>query len=255
MRSIEARLLALAEDVIGLTDLDEFRVGLLEALRRAVPSDYASLNDLGPEPDDATVIGIPEPALTPESLEAFVRHRDENPIARYFARTRDGRANRFSDLITRRELRALALCQHVYAPLGIEHQIAFTLPTSPNRLLAVALIRTDHNYTNRERELLNRARPLLIQAFRKRDRPARAADQAHTHTRRDRHDQRADQRRAHRPRSADHPPARARPIHTRHRHHPEHQPPHRRQHLERCFGKLDVNTQSTAAAKAWALSD
>ena len=85
-----------------------------------VPSDYASLNDLGPEPDDATAIGIPEPALTPESLEAFVRHRDENPTARYFARTRDGR----------RELRALALYQQVYAPLRIQHQIAFTPPGS-----------------------------------------------------------------------------------------------------------------------------
>jgi hypothetical protein len=51
--------------VIGLTDLDEFRTGLLEALRRAAPSDYASLNDLGFEPDDATVIGIPDPPSRP----------------------------------------------------------------------------------------------------------------------------------------------------------------------------------------------
>ena len=255
MRSIEARLLALAEDVIGLTDLDEFRTGLLEALRRAVPSEYASLNDLGPEPDDATVIGIPEPALTPESVEAFVRHREENPIARYFARTRDGRAYRFSDLITRRELRALALYQQVYAPLGIEHQIAFTLPTSPNRLLAVALSRTEHNYTNRERELLNRARPLLIQTFRNAiaqhelqtkltrtrdgtdmtdalinagltDREAQIINQlAHGQSKRD--------------------IATTLNISTR----------TVAKHLERCFGKLDVNTQSTAAAKAWALSD
>jgi hypothetical protein len=48
-------------------------------------------------------------------LEALVRHRHENPIAQHYARTRDGRAYRFSDLITRRELRALALYQQVYA--------------------------------------------------------------------------------------------------------------------------------------------
>ena len=166
MSSTEAALLSLAEDVIGLTDLGEFRTGLLEALCRVVPSEYASLNDLGPGPDDATVIGIPEPALTRESVEAFVRYRHENPIARHFARTQDGRAYRFSDLISRRELRGLALYEQVYAPLGIQHQIAFTLQSSPNRLLAVALSRTHRNYTIRERELLNRARPVLIQAFR-----------------------------------------------------------------------------------------
>ena len=38
------RLVALLEEVIGTTGLDEFHHGLLRGLQRAVPADWASLN-------------------------------------------------------------------------------------------------------------------------------------------------------------------------------------------------------------------
>ena len=106
------------------------------------------------------------PPAKEDLLERFARHRHENPIMNHHLQTGDGRAYRFSDLIGRRELRRLALYREVYAPLGVEHQIAFTLPSGRGRLLAVALSRGTRNYTNAERDLLNRARPMLIQAFR-----------------------------------------------------------------------------------------
>ena len=40
---MEAQALAIAEDVIGVTDLHDFRLALLRALMREVPSDWASL--------------------------------------------------------------------------------------------------------------------------------------------------------------------------------------------------------------------
>lgn len=162
--ALTTKLVVLIEDVLGLTELNEFRFGLLDALGRAIPSDYASLNDLGSAPDDVVVVSIPSPA--PDLLEAFARHRHENPIMNHHLRTGDGRAYRFSDLISRRELQRLALYREVYVPLGVEHQIAFTLPSDRGRLLAVALSRGRRDYTGGERDLLNRARPILIQAFR-----------------------------------------------------------------------------------------
>ena len=44
------RLLYLIGEVIGLLELDEFRPGLIRALRAAVPADWIALNDLGPTP-------------------------------------------------------------------------------------------------------------------------------------------------------------------------------------------------------------
>jgi ATP/maltotriose-dependent transcriptional regulator MalT len=133
--------------------------------------------------------------------------------------------------------------------------IAFTLSTSPNRLLAVALSRTRRNYTNRERELLNRARPLLIQALRN----AIAHDELQTELARTRDGTGMTEALI-----AAGPTDREAQI--------IHQLAHGRskhgiagalsisqrtvaKHLERCYRKLNVNSQSAAAAKAWDLSE
>jgi DNA-binding CsgD family transcriptional regulator len=161
---MEEKVLAIAEEVIGITDLAEFRLATLHALMREIPSEWASLNDLGPDPDDVAVVVIPEPPA--ELFKLYVEHRDENPIAAYNRRTHDGRAMRFCDLVERQELEALPLYQLVYRPMRVCYQMAFTLPTGPDRLLAIVLSREDPEYTDLERDVLNRARPLLISAFR-----------------------------------------------------------------------------------------
>jgi hypothetical protein len=51
------RVLEIVEDVVGVGDLDDFRLALLRSLMRVVPSDWASLNDLGPNPGEEQVLG------------------------------------------------------------------------------------------------------------------------------------------------------------------------------------------------------
>jgi DNA-binding CsgD family transcriptional regulator len=157
-------LLSLVGDAQGLLGLGEFRHGLLEALGRVVPADWISLNDIGPEPE-STVVVI-EPPFPPEDHELFAGLAHQNPLIERFARTGDGRAYRFSDVVSADELHALELYRRFYGPIGLEHQIAFTLPHPPARLLGVALSRRDRDFTDRERDLLDRARPFLIQAYR-----------------------------------------------------------------------------------------
>ena len=161
--TIEASLLELLGELTGLLELDEFRPGLLRALRRAVPADWISLNDLALDPE-STVVLI-EPSLPPEAHALYARHAAENPLVARYQRTRDGRAYRFSDICTPKELHATALYQAFYGPIGLEYQIAFTLPHAADRLLAIALSRRDHDFTDHERALLDRARPFLIQAY------------------------------------------------------------------------------------------
>jgi DNA-binding CsgD family transcriptional regulator len=160
----DRRLLELIGDMQGLLELHEFRHELLPALRRAVPCDWASLNDIGPDPETLVIVAEPEPPA--EVVPVFARLAHENPLVAYYASTRDGRALRFSDLVTRRQLHALAIYKQVYRRLGVEFQIAFNLPHTPDRILGVALSRGDRDFTDRERELLETARPFLIQAYR-----------------------------------------------------------------------------------------
>ncbi|MCW3032008.1 MAG: hypothetical protein QOK19_432 [Solirubrobacteraceae bacterium] len=158
----DARLLELIGDVCGLLDIDELRHGLLDALHRALPSDYISLNDIGPGPLDVVALMTPD---VPELLQAWVRNAHQNPLLQQYQRTLDGRAMRFSDVCTAEQLHGLALYREVYEPLGVEHQMAFTLPAGPRRVLAVALSRRESDYSDAERDLADRARPFLIQAY------------------------------------------------------------------------------------------
>jgi DNA-binding CsgD family transcriptional regulator len=159
----EGLLLELMGDVCGLLDIEELRHGLLDGLHRLLPSDYVSLNDVGARPEN--IVSIIQPDAPPQMLEIWKRHAHENPLLRYYLRTLDGRAHRFSDVIPYAELHELALYRELYAPMGVEHQLAFTLPAGPDRVLAIALSRGGRDYSACERELANRARPFLIQAY------------------------------------------------------------------------------------------
>src|SRR6476661_6287967 len=96
---MDAKVLALVEDVVGLTDLDEFRAGLLDALWRTVRCDWISLNDVGPDPSDYAALVKPD-AAPPELLARFPAYMHQNPVIRHVAETQDGRAWRISDFIT-----------------------------------------------------------------------------------------------------------------------------------------------------------
>jgi DNA-binding CsgD family transcriptional regulator len=162
--SSDALLLELVGELQGVLELGEFRDTLIAALRRTVPSDWVSLNGLGPEPGDVWFVAVPRaPAAM---IEPFQRLAHQNPLVRRYLRTRDGRAYRFSDVVSQAELHALDLYREVYVPLGVEHQIALTLPSRPGHVLGIALSRGARDYSDAERDLLNRARPYLIQAYR-----------------------------------------------------------------------------------------
>jgi DNA-binding CsgD family transcriptional regulator len=157
-------LLELIGEVQGANDVAEFRDCLLPAVRRAVPCDWISLNDIGPEPQD--VVAVAEPPLPIEDHALWAALAHENPLIERFGRTADGRAYRFSDVVSPEQLHATTLYREFYRPLGIEFQMAFTLPHGPGRLLGVALSRREFDFEDAERALLDRARPFLIQSYR-----------------------------------------------------------------------------------------
>jgi DNA-binding CsgD family transcriptional regulator len=161
---IDKRVLSLLGELIGLLELDELSYGLMRALREVVPSEYCAIHEL--PADLPHTVSLTDPPTQPADHSLFARLAPQNPIAEYFLRTRDGRAMRFSDLITRRELHQLELYRELYKQLGVEYQIAFTLPSGAERILGVALSRTKRDFTAAERDLLNVARPYLIQTYR-----------------------------------------------------------------------------------------
>lgn len=148
-------------------DLTEFRRSMLRGLRELVPCAIATYNEV--EPASMRAIAVVEPeeaAIWADPNGALARVSDSHPLIQRYARTRDGRAYKMSDLVSAEELRATALWREAFEPLGLNHQIAFALPSQPTIVIGVALSRVRPDFSERDRNMLNLARPHLIQAYR-----------------------------------------------------------------------------------------
>jgi ATP/maltotriose-dependent transcriptional regulator MalT/DNA-binding SARP family transcriptional activator len=157
--------LELLGEIHDAGDLDELRRLLVPAIRRLAPADWTSYNEMGP--DGRPVVWLTDPEVPSDLLEAWQRLGHTNPLVERYIQTRDGRPYRFSDVIEQAELEQLPLYREFYLPLGIRHQIAFTLPAPEGITIAVVLSRNNPDFTDRERALLDFARPYIIQAYRK----------------------------------------------------------------------------------------
>jgi DNA-binding CsgD family transcriptional regulator len=155
-------LLELVGEAYSFEDLTQFRSGVLDALIRMVPSDRVGYNEIAS--DETFAVMIPE--FDPSVLPTFTALAHENPLIRRFQRTGDGRPYRISDLMDRKSFHGTALYKEFYRHMGIENQVAFSLPSRPQLLVGLALTRERKDYSDREVQLLALARPHLMQAYR-----------------------------------------------------------------------------------------
>lgn len=145
---------------VELRDLPEFRAHAVALVRELVPCESASYNELRPGAG-AIVVADPAGWLTAETAEIFDRLAGENPLIAHYARTGDGQPVRFSDFLSRRRLHRLALYDELYRPMGVEHQIAFVLPSPPGEVVGIALNRRRHDFTGEEAAMLDLLRAPL----------------------------------------------------------------------------------------------
>jgi DNA-binding CsgD family transcriptional regulator len=155
-------LLELVGEAYGFEDLAAYRRGILEIITRVVPCDRVGYNEITPQESFAITLPEFDPRLLPKSAELIY----ENPLIERFERTRDGRPYRISDMIDQQTFHGLALYQQIYRRIGVEWQVAFTLPARAPLIVGIALTRTRHDFTDREVQLLALARPHLMQAYR-----------------------------------------------------------------------------------------
>jgi DNA-binding SARP family transcriptional activator len=162
-RDYEAAL-ALIGDINGAEDIADLRAILLATLPSLVPATHVAYSEI--LADGRPGVTVVDPDIPDELKEAWDRLAQTNPLFQRYLQTQDGRPYRFSDVIARDELRAMPLYQELYGSLGIEHQIAFTLPAPRGLTVGIVLSRGAPDFSERERALLDLARPHIIQAYR-----------------------------------------------------------------------------------------
>jgi DNA-binding CsgD family transcriptional regulator len=155
-------LLELVGEAYSFEDLTGFRSGVLELLNRVVPADRVAYNEIGP--DEALAVMIPE--YDASLMPRFAALAHENPLIARYQRTGDGRPYRISDMISRQAFHATALYREFYRPMGVEAQVAFSLPSRPQLVVGLALTRQEEDFSDHEVRLLALARPHLMQAYR-----------------------------------------------------------------------------------------
>lgn len=143
-------------------DSDAFRRHVLEELPRLVPTTMISYNDISAEGDPLLLLDPPD-AWTDQRARDFVRLAGEHPLIAHYQRTGDPRPMKISDVMGRREFRRTELYRTVYGPMGVEYQMAVTLPAAPGAIVGIALNRDRRDFGERDRAMLALLRPHLAQ--------------------------------------------------------------------------------------------
>jgi DNA-binding NarL/FixJ family response regulator len=167
MEQLSARdlrtVLEVARELGTVGDVDRFRARLLSQLKRLVSYDIASWNVVSPVSREAQISAVdPLDCRQDHDEEILGAHLHQNPLV---AATATGNVRKFSDFLSLRQLHRLELYDVVYRRLGVEHQIAFVLPAPRASVIGVALNRNRSDFSERDRSILEAAKPMVIQAY------------------------------------------------------------------------------------------
>ena len=143
---------------------DPFPASVLVALSRLIPSDACVGYQEADVSDGVSVIELLEVVGAPPSPDeeaAFQTLGWQNPM-HCRLHSQSDKILRLSDLLTRRQRRALAWDAAVWRPHGIDDALRMWLPARPGRAISIYVERSGKNYTLRELALFTLLRPHLI---------------------------------------------------------------------------------------------
>ena len=154
-------------DRVGAVDgIEAFAREVVDGLGAVIPADVVAWNEVDPSAPRAAYVTNPIEANFEGSEAALERHIAEHPLIRYHVEQRDGRALKLTDFVSVRQLRHTGLYSELFRPVGVERQIAATLPTLPPLIVGICLMRSGRDFCEDERRTLDLLRPSLGNAFR-----------------------------------------------------------------------------------------
>jgi DNA-binding CsgD family transcriptional regulator len=162
-------LLDVAAAVAAVRDPDEFARVVPVLVPELVASDATSLNDVDPAARVVRAVVMPESFRIPvESAQALEELAGQHPLIRHMSETGDGSAIKISDFWSVPQWHDSEVYARVYAPMGVEHQMALSLPARRPVVIGLALNRVTggSDFSERDRAVLDRLRPHLAQSWR-----------------------------------------------------------------------------------------
>lgn len=146
-------------------DLDAFASKVLGLLARLVRSEVTSYNEVNPARGRVVWKVEPLDAEFPEAKKVFEAHMAEHPLIAHYYSTGDPRTLKLSDFVSLRELRSLGIYQDCYHLIGVDRQLAVTVPGPRSLVVGITVNRKGRDFSEADRMMLTQLRPHLIQAY------------------------------------------------------------------------------------------
>ncbi len=173
------RLLTLLPTLYASQSLEKFPRHALSWIRYLIDADSVAFNVVDHTRQEVAV--EIDPAVTAfqngDFESAAGANIDQHPLIAHFERTREARALRLSDFVTRRELHRRRIYRETLRPLRIEYLLAAPfIDSDTDNHIALSLSRESVDFDDHDRELLDLLLPHFAQAYRN----AQAISRAHT---------------------------------------------------------------------------
>lgn len=178
MRYTQQDLEGVLDFVRDLNDwrvLEDFAERAMGSLLRLASADRIVFGDFDVERQAARL--SMQPAVVKEhdgtvngavggALGGLERDFANHPLYRYYLQTGDGLAHKISQVMTRSQYRRYCENDEFTRQLGARYQMGLFFPAGSSAVTAILLTRSARDFAERDRMLINRLHPHLVQAFR-----------------------------------------------------------------------------------------
>ncbi len=155
------RVLDAVEELYACREIGSWPVTALGILRRLIPCDLAAFNDFDPAAGRYVAAVLPEIELPDRWDELWPKLGPQNPAYRRLIEDGDVGPIRLSDEISQAELRATELHRLLYAPIGVNYQLATAIEGPEPQVVAFSLSRVRRDFNRRELNVLRLVRAHL----------------------------------------------------------------------------------------------
>jgi DNA-binding CsgD family transcriptional regulator len=145
-------------------DLASYRSQVISTLPKLIPADVAAYNEVDTHQQLTDSRFEPRGSVGADSVRVFNRYAHEHPVISHIARTGDSRVLKISDFLSRARFHRLGLYNEFFRGLGLEYQMAATIPAR-RRIIGIVLNRSGQDFNERERLMLSLISPHLSQAY------------------------------------------------------------------------------------------
>ena len=156
----------LVDEVRSARTLDDYADTAMHGLAELIECQDVSYNEMDPVGQRVNWKVTPDHGpLLEEFAPTFARLMRQNPLIRHFEETGDTRALMWTDLVTTEEMRQTELYQEMFKHLGVDHQMALTLP-APHGIVIGFAVNSPDPFDERDRAVMNTLRPYLSHTYR-----------------------------------------------------------------------------------------